>query len=141
GSNQHDPLVLSQHPVLPFTIPSMFSATSFLQQRCESSGPKQPRNGTVLSQRPDTGQSRSIMRTSSVTVTKPNRVVAGAVDSAIGLTGGLVRPLKGFVFGASARDGRQRWNWDHVQGHRDVIGRLAARNRRQPRRGVPVGQI
>ena len=44
---------------------------------------------------------------SSVTVTKPDRVVAGAVDSAIGLTGGLVRPLKGFVFGASPRDGRQ----------------------------------
>jgi NAD(P)-dependent dehydrogenase (short-subunit alcohol dehydrogenase family) len=47
------------------------------------------------------------MRTPSVTVTKPDRVVAGAVDSAIGLTGGLVRPLKGFVFGASPRDGRQ----------------------------------
>jgi hypothetical protein len=40
----------------------MFSATSFLDPRCESSGPKQPGNGRVPSQRLDIGQSRSTMR-------------------------------------------------------------------------------
>ena len=63
--------------MLPCTIHLMFSATSFLDPRRESSGPKQPGNGRVPSQRLDIGQSRSTMRPSSVTVTKPSKAVPG----------------------------------------------------------------
>ena len=44
-------------------------------------------------------------------------------------------------FGHLDGDGRQRRHWDPMQSRRDVVGRLAATNRGEPRRRVSVGEI
>jgi NAD(P)-dependent dehydrogenase (short-subunit alcohol dehydrogenase family) len=44
----------------------------------------------------------------------------------------------GATLRASGRDGRQRRHWDPMQGCRDVVGRLAATNRGEPGRRIPI---